>query len=1359
MANLAQLLYQSLLTLPADLQLTPVDGNKRPLGYNWQHHPFTPAQLLEHLQKGIGIPVHQKDGSIYYDRNCQGFGVITGTPLKVAGTTYYLMAVDRDGDSAALKLQELAGGEQITPTVVFTSGRPGRYQMLYLVPAQYCDALQTRKFRTGTDAEGNPEQLELRWKNCQSVLPPSVHPLTGKYTYLELHSFSDRTPAIAPTWLLEAMLKSPAVNDMTDREWALSYLEAISSERADDYENWVQIGMALHSTGHQDLLEVWDKWSQQSPKYKPGECQKKWESFKSSGINLGTLAHLAKADGWKSPRSHSSNVSVPPAANKDASELDVTATIIAVRNILEKGLGYWKEEFELNKLVAQSVMDKQSFCQLVTALRNRLDEVLPEDKARLDQVAQWQQYKFPVSVILPHLADKLIHDADILNVEPVAIWQYLMPAILTFIGSKSNVEVESHKIPAIVWTCLVQESGTGKTRAEKLVLAPLRAQQQVEHTRYKVEYDEYQSTMRNKKKNENSNDEEISPPAPERKYLFEVSTIQALIKRLSEQLDNGSLWARDEIAGLFKSLNQFANNGESEALEILLKLWDGDSAIVDRVKAEDSFVCPPTRLSVAGGIQPNLFRKIFRDPDDSQGMAARYLFACPSAREPKSAHGFCQLSEFLPTLYNWLDRWQPGDIRLEATALQKYREFDVRMQRLAQQSETTAVRTWIRKLPSHLLRIVLSLHCLECYFEPARPKYIIQLSTLNRGIEAAKYYLNSFQLIQEKVADVESVSSQLAKLWDKVNSTPQGLTPRDFYRNNKILQRLAKYAGQKINEYTIELFRQLDSTGKARLEQVGRSIRLYPIRPDNGGGGDDNPGSSPDNPGTGVYVHFSEYSETRRHSSENTSDLGGEVEDTLETEKTNSEDNGDNPPHSENSKDDDYTADDPILSKMAEMIEVAIASNSVEMIVDLRGISGFTPERLELAASKIGEVDRNKYDILMSLLHQATQITDPSPVPKPYTYIDSPEGLVDAVASIDSLNPKLIAIDLETTGLDPLVDTIRLLSLAADSLTTLVFNCSVLDITPLAKFICNSTIKKVAHNAKFEIEFLTKAGLKPEGTWFDTMIASKLIASGKPGTSGTHSLTEVANHYLGYKLDKTWQTWTLGITEHFIAYSALDAEILLPLREMMVAELTSANLVETASIEFSALYAVAEMELTGMCLDVHLISEVATFKAQELALAEAELRATMPGVNNFGSSQQVKAALNAMGVQVESTEEKALKPLVAKFPILAQLLVFKKAKKALEFTEKLPKHIKADGRIHASFNQNGAEATGRFSCSNPNLQQIPRGDRFRECFIPAAGNKLVIADYSQIELRLAAEISGDRTMIEAYQRGEDLHKL
>ena len=125
-----------------DLPLVPLNNNKQPLGDAWQHRPFSAAQLIVAIENGgVNVPIKGKTKQI----QPQGFGLLTGRPLTLDNETYYLMAVDQDGDSAINKIQELSGGQPLPKTVAFTSQRPGRCQYLFLVPEQYKDAIRTKK--------------------------------------------------------------------------------------------------------------------------------------------------------------------------------------------------------------------------------------------------------------------------------------------------------------------------------------------------------------------------------------------------------------------------------------------------------------------------------------------------------------------------------------------------------------------------------------------------------------------------------------------------------------------------------------------------------------------------------------------------------------------------------------------------------------------------------------------------------------------------------------------------------------------------------------------------------------------------------------------------------------------------------------------------------------------------------------------------------------------------------------------------------------------------------------------------------------------------------------------------------------
>ncbi len=204
-----------------------------------------------------------------------------------------MIAIDCDGESVHKAIPNLP------PTVAFTSGLLGRAQYLYKTNIS-CDRLKSRKI-----AITAVEKLELRGTGHASVLPPSKHPLTGKYSWLPGRSPRQIEVAPIPDFAITQMLITPPSLKVqntvvtyypksTDREEkrALQYLQKIPAAFAHDYHSWIRVGIALKGVSSH-LLEAWDKWSQQSPKYKPGECQRRWETFKNLRSTIGTLYYFA----------------------------------------------------------------------------------------------------------------------------------------------------------------------------------------------------------------------------------------------------------------------------------------------------------------------------------------------------------------------------------------------------------------------------------------------------------------------------------------------------------------------------------------------------------------------------------------------------------------------------------------------------------------------------------------------------------------------------------------------------------------------------------------------------------------------------------------------------------------------------------------------------------------------------------------------------------------------------------------------------------------------------------------------------------------------------------------------------------
>lgn len=375
---------------------------------------------------------------------------------------------------------------------------------------------------------------------------------------------------------------------------------------------------------------------------------------------------------------------------------------------------------------------------------------------------------------------------------------------------------------------------------------------------------------------------------------------------------------------------------------------------------------------------------------------------------------------------------------------------------------------------------------------------------------------------------------------------------------------------------------------------------------------------------------------------------------------------------------------------------------------------------------------------------------------------------------------QFLGFDTETTELDPYRGDIRLVQLSGQKGTHVIDLLPFsergrldenTELEPLRRLLSDENCRKVAHNAKFDSKWVRRHIGCEIGGIFDTYLASQLIAAGDGDRR--HSLADVAQFFTGTELDKSEQVsdWSTPELSHSqVEYAARDAAVLVPLHTQMAERLKNDGLDRVAQLEFDCVMPIAEMELTGVYLDegrwreqlekVKTAQSTAANELQDL-LSAGVAQATLFGRAeiNLDSQQQVTDALVNLGVPVpDTTRAWQLQPLAEKYPVVAKLLEYRAVQKSMtSFGENILEFIEPkSGRIHADFRQIGAP-TGRFSCSNPNLQQIPHEQQYRRCFRAAEGKKLVIADYSQIELRILADFANDQNFIDAFVSGEDFH--
>ncbi len=398
-----------------------------------------------------------------------------------------------------------------------------------------------------------------------------------------------------------------------------------------------------------------------------------------------------------------------------------------------------------------------------------------------------------------------------------------------------------------------------------------------------------------------------------------------------------------------------------------------------------------------------------------------------------------------------------------------------------------------------------------------------------------------------------------------------------------------------------------------------------------------------------------------------------------------------------------------------------------------------------------------------------------------YELVTTPEQLRRAVEQLSKL--QVVGLDTETTDLDPYVSRLRLIQLATPENVFIIdldkfssFDLKQSDeLAPLHRLITSARPIKIAHNAKFDAKFIKHNLGVDIGGLFDTLLASQLVSAGD--IEERHGLEATAGRYLNEAVDKSERlsNWEFELSESQLQYAARDAAVLIPLREKLFERIMSLGLKDCAKLEFDCVMPVVDIELTGFYMNKNrwleqlaIVEERRGELANELQemLGEGAAQASLfgpPRANiNLDSQQQVTEALNRLGIPLpDSTRNWKLQPLALQYPVVAKLLEYRTMQKALtSYGQNMVELINPKtGRLHADFRQIGAP-TGRFACTNPNIQQVPHAAEYRRCFTGyPEGRQLIIADYSQIELRILAEFSGDEAFTNAFKSGADLHRV
>ncbi|MEH1931692.1 DUF3987 domain-containing protein [Nostoc sp.] len=783
-----QELLQNLNSIPEDWALVAVGNKKAPVGKNWQNTPLKGQDFKAAVETGFFkcLTVEKQNKEIINPPVSwwSAVGVLCGTPSNG------LLFVDHDGVSCDDLIQKLSGQsleEALPKTVTVTSGREGRYQAIYRVPEQYWGAIKTTQINTGTKGEdGKPEQLELRWNGCQSVVV-GYHPTTGAYQWMSGQSPAECEIAKAPLWIIEKMLgntlphqatqlkskTSSFLQTWTEKDWALSYLSAIPP--IEDYDTWLHVGMALHSVS-QEFLPQWDNWSRGASNYEENACAKHWQSFTSGkGIGLGTLGFFAKQNGWQSPFG----------TRRSESKDDL------------QSLSPCLEESEDIEELAQEV---QSLLELT-------------EKAAPVQ-----------SLISSHLTIPLTCLAQRFNVPLETFIGVLLPVAASLLRVNTYIEIDaatSFRPPPILWMGLVGETGATKSPIFNSILNPLEEFQADAEDNYQRDLAQYKQELAKwQKPSKDDTGDMPSEPFPREHYLQDA-TMEAIADCLSKQKDRGIILAIDELAGFFAGFNKYRSSAQGNDRQTWLSVYNGQSIKINR-KSGYRVSISRTSVNVVGTIQPCVLRKHMGNLKEEDGFWSRYMWIqLPLTKMPRpSEEATHNLLAILQNLYKNLEKLTPKTYQLDQSGQQIWGDWYEWCEEEKCTEPNSALRAIYPKAKERAARIALIVHCVNAVVEDRIPETIIDSELLEAAIAFTKWLIGQARLIYaDSGITIHPDSSTITRFVERFKEKGW-ITARPVTHWSSSREKLSADAARAFMKQVVDLGLAVDNKQSGRTYQI-----------------------------------------------------------------------------------------------------------------------------------------------------------------------------------------------------------------------------------------------------------------------------------------------------------------------------------------------------------------------------------------------------------------------------------------------------------------------------------------------------------------------------------------------------------
>lgn len=837
-------LLSAINKLPTDLALTPCVGKKN----------LWPAWNKERLDRDVLID------AIANERNHAGkYTAWTGVSL-ITGPMSGVMAIDFDGEAASEKFQELSDreGASLPLTLMWTSGRPGHFQILLRVPESEWKGLQPVKLELE-----NGHKLEFRWNQC-STLPPSIHPDTQQPYYWvnwdENYDWENREEfvAFAPDWVLDLMRDGeekqprPAITKQPQYRQPSEILEDILPrlDAEDFYGEFLKmkrVGKTLKSLCpfHQEKTPSFTIYPEEKTYHcygcgaSGGPVQFLHQIGGGSGSPSGkTFVEVVRSLGdrvgvslpeldrqpkpAKLPTNINNNVvnfSQKPAqmkAEQIEQEIDIE---------IESGVTGSRLSIALNKIAASSGVRITEIRQIYAerASEQQQADSRTDTAVELKQLLASKSAKLSLSEILPEsLAGPIEKLAKTLNLRAEG---YLL-ALLVQSGALLKNGTSTMLYPQSQFKCrpnyfgaLVAESSQKKTPVIRAIITdPMEKLLARSEAEYKFAKENYEAKLQAWLKAKNSDEPKPEEPT-EKTYIFTKATGEGIVSQAQKIPEQGMLYLCDELAGAFKSANQY-RGGKGSDEEDLLEYWSGGGAIVLRVGGLSANV-RNLSLSIFGNIQPKVLAEFVGDGSDANGKFARFDFVQQplSATKLQENAPFISLTPMLAALYKNLDALPAMQFELNREARKLFINFYNHCEEERVAHPKQGMRAMLGKAAEKVGKLATIIHCINAAHSSTEPLQNISADCVRAAIKFVMFTTDQALSLNMESCEPETLAPNLVKILDLAGRKGGTVSLRDV---GQVFGQKYRPTNQQIQEWFIELV----ELQYGEIEKKGRSVSL-----------------------------------------------------------------------------------------------------------------------------------------------------------------------------------------------------------------------------------------------------------------------------------------------------------------------------------------------------------------------------------------------------------------------------------------------------------------------------------------------------------------------------------------------------